>query len=481
MGDGMPSDGPQNAADVRKVVEDRIAALGSGLNETVTIEWRGQQQSIEVITMPVDLLYYNPDTHRIRAQRSLDPARDKELTDDPYGADGQAYLHYLLKGDPSDPTKTDPAFDSLMDDLKEHGQNDPGIVTRSGVMINGNTRRAALKTLNEKHMRVGVLPPDASHDDLLSVELSLQLRKDLRRDYSYMNFLLAIDERVKAGSTAQDIQTAFRIRPKTFEQHRWILSFVRDAIDRSKVAGANGDNVSLRLVDFENDQGKMEELYRAYGTLKAKSPEEAELLREQRLLAQVLGRSKTDLRLIEADFTERYMKSSLPTPTTAPAAGVKIPGTSISTAAPSAKVEAFRALTDQALKARAVEMAPGAVTPAALTDAGDLVSSMKNTLGESLRKAGKDNLLTKKKFGPSDRVSDANEDLVLASTAISDARSTGNFDADDLSDALLELKANLRLMARVVARGQPAGDQAEVPSEGVAWLMAAANLPQQAS
>jgi hypothetical protein len=477
----MPTDGPQNADDVRKVVDGRIAALGSGLSETVTIEWRGVQQPVPVISMPVDLLYYNPDTHRIRAQRSLDPVRDKELDQEPFGDAGQAYLHHLLKGDPSDPSKTDTAFDALMDDLKEHGQNDPGIITRSGVLINGNTRRAALKVLGGKHMRVGVLPPDAGHDDLLSVELSLQLRKDHRRDYSYMNVLLAIDERIKAGTSAQDIQNAFRIRPKTFEQHRWILAFVRDAMERSKVAGTSGDNVSMRLVDFEKDQGKMEELYRSYSALKAKSPDEAEALREQRLLALVLGKSKTDLRLIESDFTERYMKAVLPEPAATPAVGLKIPGTSITTEAPSRKVEALRALTDQALKARAVELAPGAVTPAAFTEATKLVSGMTAALEKSLEQAGKNDRITKKRFAPADRISDAGDDLTLAVAAIADARSTGNFDADDLSDALLELKASIQQVARLVARGLPVGDEAEAPSEGVAWLLAAANIPEQTS
>jgi hypothetical protein len=298
-----------------------------GAQETVTIEWRGQPHHIPVISMPLDLLHYNPDTHRIRAQRSVNPVLERDLETDPFGASGQNYLHQLLIGDPTDPSKTDQSFTALKDDLHEHGQTEPGIITRAGVLINGNTRQAALKELGEQYIRVGVLPPDAGYDDLQSIELSLQLRRDHKRDYSFMNSLLAIDERAAAGQLAAKIQSDFRIKATTYEQRRWILEFVRDAIDRSRVDGANSQKLALRLVDFESHQGKLEELYRAYTTLKAKSSDEAEALREQRLLAIVLDKSKTDLRLIESNFVQRYMKSALPTVATTVTPALRIPGT----------------------------------------------------------------------------------------------------------------------------------------------------------
>src|ERR1051326_270188 len=144
---------PPSGEDVRKVVEERLAALDDGLQETVTIEWRNQQKPLPVISMPVDLVSYNPGTHRIRAQRALDPARDHLLDTDPFGAEAQAYLHSLLMGTPADPSKRDPSFELLKEDLREHGQSDPGIITRRGGLINGNTRRPARKELGREHTR----------------------------------------------------------------------------------------------------------------------------------------------------------------------------------------------------------------------------------------------------------------------------------------------------------------------------------------
>ena len=473
----MPMQNPPNADHVRKVVEERLRALDpiKGTQETVTVEWRGQPNHIPVISMPVDLLHFNPDTHRIRAQRSMDPDREKKLESDPFGEAAQNYLHQLLMGDPTDPSKIDPSFVALKDDLRAHGQTDPGIITRSGVLINGNTRRAALKEIGEKNIRVGVLPPDAGHDDLQSIELSLQLRKDHKRDYSFMNFLLAVDERAVAGELAAKIQRDFHIQATTYERSRWILEFVREALDRSKVPGANGKALGMRLVDFESHQGKLEELYRAYMALKPKGPDDAEALREQRLLAIVLGGSKTDLRWIEPNFVERYMKATLPTVAPTPAPSVKIPGTSITVKGPSQQVQALRQLTNSVLQAKSIALAPEAATPAEVIKANDLLGDIGGSFDTALDRAGRTARVVKKRLAPVDRIADACEDLEQAVSAVADARATGNFDPVDLDEVLVTLKSNVEKLSAIVSRGSDA------QGEGLAWIRAITAIARQDS
>jgi hypothetical protein len=231
----------------------------------------------------------------------------------------------------------------------------------------------------------------------------------------------------------------------------------------------------MRLVDFETDKGKLEELHRAYAALKAKSPDDADALREQRLLAVALGKSKTDVRLIEADFAERYMKDVVPALKAAAPSGIKIPGTGISVAGPSQKVEALRSLTDQVLQARAVELAKGAATPAAVAAAHATLKKVDEALDVALTQAGKQGRVIKRRFAAADRLSDANEALELAHSAVADARSTSNFNPEDLEDALVELKANVVKLARLVTRGN------DSTSEGVGWLRAVASVPDTAS
>lgn len=469
----MPPQNPPNAENVQRVVEDRLNALDSqsGLQETVTIEWRGGTKTVPVITMPTDLLFYNPDTHRVRAQRSMDPVLDEELKATPYSAAAQGYLHTLLMGDPSDPTKVDPSFIALKDDLKDHGQREPGLISRTGVLVNGNTRQAALKSLGFEHIRVGVLPADTSHDDLQSIELSLQLRRDHRREYSFMNFLLAVDERAAAGQPVQKIMDVFHIKETTYERARWILEYVRDAISRSAHIDQNGKTVAaLSLVNFEAHQGKLEELYRAWAALKITDPNQADALREQRLLALLLDKSKTDLRLIEPDFIAKYMKSALPASSGEKPTGVKIPGTSITVPGPSAEVVALRRLTTAALQAKSATLNLKSTTSEEGEKANSLLAELNSSLGKALDQAGKQVRLQKRKFAPADRLSDACDDLELTITAVAEAKGTANFDPADLDEALLTLRSLLNKLSAIVSRGSAS------TSEGVSWLQAAANI-----
>lgn len=464
---------PGDAARIESLVESRLHAVlaENGSRETVTIEWRDAVVHLPVISMPVDALYYNPATHRIRAQRSLDPDLDVVLDNDPYGDAAQGYLHQLLKGDPSDPRTTDPAFELLKVDLQEHGQSEPGIVTRWGELINGNTRRAALSELQVKNIRVGVLPSDAGAEDIRSVELALQLRRDHKRDYSFMNELLAIDERIRAGRPSTEIMFEFRIRQQKFDRSRWILGLVREAIERSRICDEKGEDLSLKLVDFESHQGKLEELYRAYLNLKLKDPDKADALREQRLLALILNKSKTDLRYVDAEFADTYAASLL-AGTSGIESTVMIPGLGVTVPGASAKVERLRAVTTQVLQARVAEAA-GPVTAGSMhRDAIELLDRTREVIETGLRKAGKDGRVLKKKLDPVDRLVEATEALDLAATAIADARGTGNYDPATLDDALVNIRRSLVTLARVILRGQ----DEELPATD--WLTSLIQSPE---
>ena len=462
---------PPNANHVKGIVATRIAALEERKDniETVIIEWRGTTIPVPVITLPVDLVVYNPDTHRIRAQRETDPVGARALASAPWGSDAQGYLHRLLMGDPKNPSKIDPSFTALKQDLLEHGQNDPGIVTQAGVLINGNTRRAALKENGQEFIRVGVLPSDAGAEDIHGIELSLQLRKDHRRDYSFMNYLLAIDEQVAEGLLSAVIQKKFRMKASAFDRALWILNFVRDAISRSSITTGNGAVASLNLVDFESHQGKLEELYKAYVSASVRSPEDAQALCEQRLLALLLNKSKTDLRLIDPDFTERYMKEMLPNSSADPE--FAIPGTTIKVPGDSANVRALKDLTNSALRAKAVSnnglmAAAKDVEAAALT-----MTTLDKAVDKALTHAGRQARMQQRKVAAAERISDACEDLDLAIDEVARARAVSQFAPDDIDEALLGLKKSIEKLGAIVARG---GDSA---SDGAMWITAVCSMP----
>ncbi|PYC80540.1 transcriptional regulator [Streptomyces tateyamensis] len=460
---------PPLAASNRALVEERLREVreGTGIKETLTIEWRGKPLHVEVIDMPVNDLYFNPGTHRIRAQRSHEPARDRALDEDPWSDDSQDYLHFLLRALPKDPALRDKDFDALMESLREFKQTDPGLITRDGILVNGNTRRAALKDLGVPSIRVGVLPESCTWADISTVELSLQLRKDHRRDYSYINRLIAIDEQVSAGRLLPDIAREFHVRKETAEQDVWILSCLRDLIARSSTGDAQ-----LRLLDFEEAQEKLRELHRRYLKDSAVSKEKADLLKESRLAAIALGYSKTDVRLIEPDFHARYLDRLLPdslkpAPTAAPAT-VAIPGLNRSVKAAGAGVAVAKALTDTVLKALAVETAGDKVPAPQLAEASRTIAEARDAFSSSLEFAGKDARVRKRRQAAPDRITDACQDLEQCITDLVMARASNSLDEEAYDEAVQSLRAMLGKLALESARS------IKVPGDGVSWLLDAA-------
>nr|WP_202541758.1 ParB/RepB/Spo0J family partition protein [Streptomyces sp. SID3915] len=449
------------------MVEQRLkeARETGGVHETVRIEWRGEPMQVEVITMPVDILYYNPGTHRIRAQRTHDPVRDRGLDGDAFGAESQDYLHHLLQALPADPSKRDPDFDALVESIREFKQNDPGLITRDGILVNGNTRRAALKELGEASIRVGVLPPSCTWDDINRVELSLQLRRDHRRDYSYINRLLAIDEQLSLGRSVQDIAREFRTTVRACEQDLWVLATLNDLVERSKSGSAQ-----LRLLDFEDHQEKLKELHRRYVKEAAASKEKADLMKESRLTAIILGFSKTDVRLIEPEFKARYLDKRLPEsvqvkPASATMTGVAIPGLGRTVRTADPKVAEARALTDSVLRVKAVEGASGVVPMAEAAEATKTLSAVKAAVEEALEPAGKDARVRKRKQAAPDRVLDACQDIDQCITDLVLSRASRSLDEETFDEAVLRLRSSLTKLATESARS------IKEPGDGVTWLL----------
>lgn len=457
---------PPQRDNIKAMVEARLREVAESDGERLTVEWRGGTKYLHVISMPTDLLLYNPDTHRIRAQRSLKPDLDNELRTNPWTEKAQGYLDYLLKCLPSSPDKLDPDFVSLRDNLESFGQKDPGLITASGVLVNGNTRCAALRELGEAHIRVAVLPESAEWADINEVELSLQLRKEFRRDYSYINQLLAINEQLERGRSPEDIARQFHIKRQTLEKDRWVYATITDAIERSQTP----DGHSLRLVDFEDHKEKLSELHRAYTRLAANNPSAAETLKETRLAMLVLGFSKTDLRLAESDFFDRYLTSKLP-PEVVPTVEttdqpVSIPGlpkVSIASTA-TATERKTRKLADDLLKASATAQSNDVASASA---ANLHVDEIKKAVDRALEPAGRAARLQKRRLAAPERLSDAVDDIGLCTEELASARATGAVDDDAFDDAVIELRKAFQLLAKQAAKTFPE------PGDGVAWLLAA--------
>lgn len=470
---------PPNSREIQEIVEKRLRTL-DGLQESVTVDWRDKKLSLPVISMPIGLVFYNPNTRRVQAQRSIDPDRERELQSNPFSDESQGYLDELLRWDPASPGKVDPAFEKLKDDLQEHGQDEPGLLTRAGVLINGNTRRAALRSLGREHIRVGILPEDASRADIDALELSLQLRRSLKRDYSFVNGLLAVAEEVRRGTQPTQILRAFRMKQERLDRSIWLLNFIDDAIRRSSSSVAGGlQNAALRRFDFERDQGQLEELYRAWSTLNRSDPSKAEVLRETRLIAVVLDFAKTDLRVMDEKFFELYAEAKLPSdllPGQVAITPGAVPGLpDVQLPAEPETLRKVRTVADAVLKAAAREKVATVDTPMPM-DSAKVLSDVRQVFQEARTKAGASAELRRKAISPSERILEAGDAIDAACVALHEARAMNALDVPALEDALEILRKSMTRLAQLLSR---------VPDDtkdvGFNWLEAAVNASPENS
>ncbi|KJK55184.1 hypothetical protein [Saccharothrix sp. ST-888] len=466
---------PPRAAEIGELIDLRVEEVkrSGGTRETVTVDWNGQSLHVEVIDLSLRDVYFNPATHRIRAQRSHDPERDAELDRDPWNARSQDYLAYLLQAEPTNPHVRDADFDKLKESLGQFGQNDPGLVTHHGVLVNGNSRAAAMRENGAQSMRVGVLPASLTWEDINAVELMLQLRKDHRREYSYINRLLAMEEQASLGRTPEAIAKDFRIRPSTYQQERWILSTIRELIDRSR----DGDGLALRLVDFEGDQEKLKELQRLYEKLEGVNADQGELIKETRLAAILLGFSKTDVRHIDEDFIEKdYLSHTLPlsladaTVSSGPESEL-IPGLGVSVPRASTAVSAARELNNRILRATAaVKSASTGLADDSRQEAQEVIDSAKTAFDGAIDAAGRDARVRKRKQLAPARLAEACADIDQCVLDLVQARTTRSLDEEAFDDALLRLRGSLQKLAQQAERGIAS------PGDGLSWLLDAVTV-----
>ncbi|MFF0017092.1 hypothetical protein [Streptomyces sp. NPDC005374] len=461
---------PPRADEFSELIKKKVAEVktASGTRETVTVDWNEQQAHVEVIDLPLNGLYLNPSTHRIRAQRSYDPVQDEALETDPWSVESQDYLKFLIPASPTDPNLRDPDFDKLKESLGQFGQNDPGLVTHHGVLVNGNTRAVALRELGAQAMRVGVLPESFTWADINAVELSLQLRKDHRRSYSYINRLLAMEEQASLGRTQDQIAKDFRIQVKTYHQERWILSTIRELIARS----TSGGGVALRLVDFERAQERLKELHRLFVKLEAVDRDQAEVLKEWRLAAILLDFSKTDVRYIDEPFLTEGLGEQLPSSgeaISAPVDTVAIPGLDLAVPAASSAVAEARALNDRILRASAaVRSGKPELLDTEKAQEQAVLDEAKDAFDGAIEAAGRNARLRKRKQLAPARLAEACASIDQCVMDLVQARSSHSLDEEAFDEAVLKLKGSLRKLAQQAGRGLPN------PGDGVAWLLEAA-------
>lgn len=262
----------------------------SGERRTLPVEYRGETKLLEVIRIDPKVLLLNPNNSRLTAQLH-DHHQQKLVHDSPTSEEAQEILANLLRK-----TKE---FSRLKEELKELKQKEPGLISRDGLLINGNTRVVAIRDIGTEGVDVAVLPEDAGNREFLDLEMSIQMRRLTHQDYTYTNSLLLMDRYKKFGHTDKQLATRMgwmRYGQKKVDQSTQILQLIQEIrkLTIPPLAFEVFDAKRQHLIDL-NDE---------YQMLRQSDSRAANQMKWGRVIAMFLGVNKDQTRVIGEDFFE---------------------------------------------------------------------------------------------------------------------------------------------------------------------------------
>ena len=291
---------PDLSSDARKeaIQKSLISYSSSGSTWTEHITYRGASKNLEVINLSPQVLLLNHENSRLSAQLVDHPKKDKVLRD-PTSQESQDVLTELLKS-------TDD-FKALKEELKAFGQQNAGMVSRQGMLINGNTRLVALRELGATGILVAVLPEDAGPADFLDLEMSLQMQKLTHQDYTFTNRLLLMKRYLDLGHTNKELATQMgwqKFVDKKVTQHMRMLELINEI--RAIKQGY------FPFEFFDSKEQVMRDLDDAYQSkINLGDLEGAEQLKWVRIIGMLSGATKDHVRIMDEKFFDDEVVSRL--------------------------------------------------------------------------------------------------------------------------------------------------------------------------
>ncbi len=288
------------------------------LIKTKIDEWRKQESTgrnyrlrldndhklLPVITVETKLLTLNHNNHRLTAQLKDHPQQEI-VFQEPTSLESQKILSELL-------AETE-EFEKLKEELKTLKQEEPGLITQDGLLINGNTRCVALRKLKDEGVALGtfidiaVLPESITEESIKDIEVNLQMVQTTHQDYTFVNELLFMDDLRRAGKTDNEIAHAMnwiRRGPQKVKQRFRVLNMIEEVrgLTSPPIRYDTFSNKETHLFDLDKDM----QLQAGEGDY-----EGAEELKYQRLLGVLAHLNKDMVREIDCDFLESKIEAKL--------------------------------------------------------------------------------------------------------------------------------------------------------------------------
>lgn len=285
--------------------QQRVQFLSSRskIGSVLVPAWPRHDKELLQVELDVTWVRFSTLNHRTRAEQMRDVRNSGNpslFTSDPMGSVAQDAQYRILTGQEG--------FDLLKADLKERGQQDPAIITAEGVLINGNRRSAALRSLyvDDKHLKAQyvkclILPQDATSAELLDLEAELQVARDFKKEYSWINEALLIEELYDRENKDFD-RVAARMHRDTSD-----VRALHEKLQQvhQLVAIANGAKLHI---DFKENESAFDELAKH---IRNKPTAEAESVRSTYFLGTLAGVNYRKLRHLRRNDAAQLVRREI--------------------------------------------------------------------------------------------------------------------------------------------------------------------------
>ncbi|MFI6783762.1 hypothetical protein [Micromonospora sp. NPDC050276] len=289
------------------LIQETVNAVAADHSDRRPLRWRGEDVSWPVVQMPVSHALLNPYSHRIKAQVGSLGATEKILSEDPFGDEAQQLIAEIIR--------RTPLYARIKATLARDKQQDPGVMTHKGVLINANTRLVALRELGVQYIKVQVLPPDARPAELTELELGFQMRPDVRQAYSFTNELIFIKDLLDESWTPERIGLEMdRALDGNKEGDRKRAALQVEANARllqliETIIATSGGQLTYEYFDGEIQNVK--DIDSAYETQRKKDPQGAIRVRDAKIAGMLAGLDYRKVREIDDKLLNDYVLPAL--------------------------------------------------------------------------------------------------------------------------------------------------------------------------
>jgi hypothetical protein len=271
-------------------------------------EYQSQPHDLSVIFVPLGLPIYRMANFRTRTAQQAYARREVKPVDyfsagEENEAAQQRQHEFLLK---YANTGREGSIAPITDVLRAEGQRQPILITRRGIVVNGNRRLAAMRSLFEEDpnlyrefatVKCQLLPATATEKDIVEVEVRLQMKQRTELDYDWINECIAIRELRNSGRPMRELMAL--MNKKKVE--------IDDAINALTEADLYLVEWLNRAGDYETIEDAKQLFFDIGENVRAKTGEPQEVSRR---IAWLLADRRSKLKRRVYDFKPMFGKKS---------------------------------------------------------------------------------------------------------------------------------------------------------------------------